>query len=311
MLLEDVVAPESKFFLKSEWGPASDDWPAVSFSKQSVGRRMRGIYDPSRDFVIYVGTTSPINTPDAAHRSRLLSLVSMDLRAEYKTRDLIPPESWTWSQQEHGDRWMYAFAITKAWTLDDFPRAYDYTPRAYRQLGNPANFGGFVQLDHGEAETIRNLEVTEITLKKQAPTIKAEARARLLDAPRELRQEVTRWATLIAQRVAASNSPSTRWNPLREANPQVETMEMLFKKWEEQKGFCGLCQRPIPMPAVLGLLQPSPDRIDSTKVDYRSENVHITHLGCNYAKNKFSVDAFEDWLEVVSGGIVCGPSPTK
>jgi hypothetical protein len=77
MLLQDVAGPESKFFLKSEWGPASDDWPAVSFSKQSVGRRMRGIYDPARDFVIYVGTTNPVNTPDPAHRSRLLSLVSM------------------------------------------------------------------------------------------------------------------------------------------------------------------------------------------------------------------------------------------
>lgn len=301
MLVQEVIIPESKFFLKSEWGPASDDWPAVSFSKQSVGRHVRGVYDPARDFVIYVGTTNPINTPDVGHRSRLLSLVSMDLRAEYKTRDLIPPESWTWSQKEHGDRWMYAFAITRAWTLEKFPTVYDYAPRAYRQLGNPANFGGFVQLDAQECEAIRSLEMTEVSLKKQAAAIKVEARARFLDSPKELKQEIYRWAALIEQRVAASNSVLTRWNPLREANPRSETMEMLFKKWETQKGFCGLCQRPIPMPAVAGLLQPSPDRIDSTKVDYRTENVHITHLGCNYAKNKFSVDDFEDWLEVVSG----------
>jgi hypothetical protein len=194
MLLQEVVIPESKFFLKSEWGPASDDWPAVSFSKQSVGRRIRGVYDPARDFVIYVGTTNPINTPDVGHRSRLLSLVSMDLRAKYKTRDLIPPESWTWSQKEHGDRWMYAFAITHAWTLEKFPTVYDYAPRAYRQLGNPANFGGFVQLDAQEGEAIRSLEMTEVSLKKQAAAIKVEARARFLDAPKELKQEIYRWA---------------------------------------------------------------------------------------------------------------------
>jgi len=303
MLLQEVVVAESKFFLKSEWGPASDDWPAVSFSKKSVGRRMRGMYNPSHDFVIYVGTTNPINTPDVAHRSRLLSLVSMDLRAEYLTRDLIPPESWTWSQKEHGDRWMYAFAITRAWTLDDLPTVYDYAPRAYRQLGNPANFGGFVQLDSQEGEAIQILSITEVLLKKQAAAIKVDARARFLDAPKELKQEVYRWAALIDPRVIPSDSASTRWNPHREANPRTETMEMLFKKWETQKGFCGLCQRPIPMPAAPGLLQPSPDRIDSTKADYRTENVHITHLGCNYAKNKYSVDAFEDWLEVVSGGL--------
>jgi hypothetical protein len=264
---------------------------------------MRGIYDPSRDFVIYVGTTSHTNTPDPAHRSRLLSLVAMNLSTEYRTRDLIPPESWAWSQQEHGDRWMYAFAITKAWICDSFPVAYDYTPRAYRALGNPANFGGFVQLDVDEVRAIQALELTDVPLKKQAPALRVEARARLLDAPDGLRQEIYRWASLIDQRVASSNSASTRWNPTREANPKVETMEMLFRKWEEQKGTCGLCQRSIAMPKSPGLLQPSIDRIDSTKVDYRKENVHITHLGCNYAKNKFTIDEFEDWLEVVSGRI--------
>ena len=147
--------------------------------QHSVGRRMRGIYDPSRDFVIYVGTTIPTNTPDPGHRSRLLSLVPMNLSTEYKTRDLIPPESWAWSQQEHGDRWMYAFAITKAWTCDGFPAAYDYAPRAYRVLGNPANFGGFVQINADEVQAIQDFDLTEVSLKKQAPALKVEARARL------------------------------------------------------------------------------------------------------------------------------------
>jgi hypothetical protein len=301
MFLKEVVSPESKFFLKSEWGPASDDWPAVSFSKRAVGRRMRSVYDPVQDFVIYVGTTSSINTPDPTHRSRLLSLVSMDLRGEFKTRDLIPQESWTQSQKDFGDRWMYAFAITKAWEISGFPSIYDYAPRTYSKLGSPENFGSFVQLDSEERESIQNLKLTEIALKKQAIAVKAEARARLLDAPRELKQEVYRMADLIEQRARASGSTSIRLNPNREAGPRTETMELIFKKWEEQKGFCGLCQRPIPMPVLPGLLQPSPDRIDSTRGDYRGENLHITHLGCNYAKNKFGVDEFEEWLSVATG----------
>ncbi len=105
MHLRDVTTPDSKFYLKSEWGPTHDGWPVVFFSKQAVGRRMREVYDPTKDFVIYVGTTNRNNTPDAAHRSCFLSLVSMDLRTEYLTRDLIPPESWSWSQREHGERW--------------------------------------------------------------------------------------------------------------------------------------------------------------------------------------------------------------
>jgi 5-formaminoimidazole-4-carboxamide-1-beta-D-ribofuranosyl 5'-monophosphate synthetase len=65
-------------------GPVSDDWPAV-FSKQAVGRKIRSVYVPGRDFIIYVGTTNPANTPEVGHRSRLLSLASLDHRTEYKT----------------------------------------------------------------------------------------------------------------------------------------------------------------------------------------------------------------------------------
>lgn len=83
---------------------------------------------------------------------------------------------------------MYAFAITKARTCDGFPAAYDYAPRAYRALGNPANFGGFVQINVDEVQAIQDLELTEVSLKKQAPALKVEARARLLDAPDAMKQ---------------------------------------------------------------------------------------------------------------------------
>jgi hypothetical protein len=58
------------------------------------------------------------------------------------------------------------------------------------------------------------------------------------------------------------------------------------------------------VPLVSGLLQPSVDRIDRTNTTYLSNNVHITHLGCNFAKNKFEIDEFEEWLEMVTGGIL-------
>lgn len=108
---------------------------------------------------------------------------------------------------------MYAFVITRAWTLEGFPAAHDYSPRAYRALGTPANFGGFVQLDPQECEAIADLEIAEVVLKKQPAALKVDARARLLDASKELKQEVYRWAALIQQHAAASNTASTRWNP--------------------------------------------------------------------------------------------------
>ena len=73
------------------------------------------------------------------------------------------------------------------------------------------------------------------------------------------------------------------------------------------QGRCGLCQRPILMPPATGLLQPSPDRIDSNNPSYRADNVHITHLGCNYAKNKYTTDQFEEWLEIITSSILQTP----
>jgi hypothetical protein len=307
MRVRDLLQAESRVFLKSEWGPASDDWPAVSFSKRAVGRKIRGTYTPGRDYIIYVGTTNPANTPDPAHRSRLLSIVAIDHRHEYKTWQLIPKESWERAQQEHADRWLYAFTITSAWDINDLPLATNLVPRAYKQLGNPANFGSTVELEGAERSAIMDQAVTPVLLKKQPAAIQGDARARYLDADENLKREIYRMAALITQRAAASNTQASRWNPTREANPPYETQQLLYDKWEEQQGRCGLCQRPIQMPPATGLLQPSPDRIDSNNPSYRADNVHITHLGCNYAKNKYTTDQFEEWLEIITSSILQTP----
>lgn len=301
MILRDITRPDSRFFIKSEWGPASNDWPAVSFSKQAVGRKMRGIYDPARDFVIYVGTTNPRNTPNAQHRSRLLSVVRMDLRSEYKTRDLIPPESWAQAQAEHGDRWMYAFALLAAWDLDQLPSAYDYIPKTYSSLRNPVTFGDFVEVDSSELQGLSELSIKPVALMQQASGWQAVTRATYFAASKTIKEMIRSMAFRVEERQDASGTSSIRRHPGRIANPRFETEEMLFNKWEQQKGFCGLCQQLIPVPCTQGLLQPSPDRIDSLSPSYFADNVHITHLGCNLAKNKFDVDRFEEWLEVVRG----------
>jgi hypothetical protein len=52
------------------------------------------------------------------------------------------------------------------------------------------------------------------------------------------------------------------------------------------------------------LLQCSPDRIVSTNPSYGADNLQITHLACNLAKNDGSTGDFEEWLELISGDIV-------
>jgi hypothetical protein len=304
MLVSDIVKPGTRVFLKSEWGPVSDDWPAVSFSKQAVGRKIRSVYVPGRDFIVYVGTTNPANTPEVGHRSRLLSLASIDHRTEYKTWELVPPESWEYAQREYENRWLYSFAITSAWNFTTLPFAPHVVSRAYRELGSPPNFGSIVELDDIERSAILNEPVVPIVLQKQAVAIRGDARGRFLDADQALREEIYRMASRIEERATASGTTSLRHHPERSANPRVETQQMLYDKWEAQHGRCGLCQRPIPMPPQPGLLQASADRIDSTNSSYGKENVHITHLGCNLAKNQYSIDEFEDWLAIITAPVV-------
>ena len=112
--------------------------------EQAVGRKIRSVYVPGRDFIIYVGTTNPANTPEAGHRSRLLSLASIDHRTEYKTWELVPPESWEYAQREYANRWLYSFAITSAWNFSTLPFAPHIVPHGYRELGSHRILGALL-----------------------------------------------------------------------------------------------------------------------------------------------------------------------
>jgi hypothetical protein len=47
------------------------------------------------------------------------------------------------------------------------------------------------------------------------------------------------------------------------------------------------------------MLSPSPDRIDSDNGAYTEDNVQITHLACNLAKNRYGAAEFRGWLDIV------------
>ncbi len=65
MLLSEVIGKGGRIWAKSEWGPASEDWPAVSFSKRTVGDFLRQEFRPGRDAIVYIGTSNPGNNGEA------------------------------------------------------------------------------------------------------------------------------------------------------------------------------------------------------------------------------------------------------
>jgi hypothetical protein len=104
----------------------------------------------------------------------------------------------------------------------------------------------------------------------------------------------------IKAKVAASGTECSSTNPVRTMN-EMDIHIMLGAKWQEQQGRCLPCQGPLLPGTNNYLLQSSPDRIDSQDVAYSESNTHITHLGCNLAKNKVTLSDFEDWLTIVRG----------
>ena len=292
-------------FLKSEWAPISDYWPAVSFTKRSVGIDLGQRFNPGRDILIYVGTTSGL-TNDPAHRSRLLSAVVPEPNRLHETRKIIPAQSWAWSLKDNGARWPHSLAIVQAASIigPPYPAARELVPNAYASFAAMENRGWFVEATGAEREAVMALEVAPIQL-NLAPDVIAYLglRASLnVDIPKSVKQEISRMAMLIIDRVNKGGETSVRVNPIRFAPNLSELTALLTHLWQDrQGGACALCGAPIQAGTMNAMMKASADRIDSANGAYDETNVQITHLACNLAKNKWGIDQFEEWVAALRG----------
>ncbi len=300
MQLRDLIESDGKVFLKSEWGPAASAWPAVSFSKRSVGVFLQREFQPGRDIIVYVGTSSPATTGDPQHRQRLLSAVSVEPNQILETRDCIPSESWEQAQRDYRGRWFWCFPALNIYDIEGFPSAYDIIPKSYRLFGLLVNRGKVIEVEADERESILNVDVTPVSFVRPAGASKFTAQRTLLNLSQEIRSEIGRMVGGILNRVAGSGLEQTSVNPIR-TRDETSLHIMFGEKWVEQDGVCYLCNGPLVIKSSNLLLQASPDRINSQDPSYSKTNTSITHLGCNLAKNKCTVAEFEDWLAVVRG----------
>lgn len=300
-----MMKPDGRVFLKSEWGQISDEWPCVSFTKRSVGDRLRREFVPGRDVLIYVGTTSTEMTRLPEHRSRLISAVTIEPRQILETRKIVPPEVWANSNAQWGDRWPHSMAVLAAANMigPPYPSAHDTIPIAYRSFAEIANRGSVVEATEAEREAVMALEIEPISLNLRedvAAYLKLRSSVSGEVQP-SIKQEAFRMAMLIIERVKRGGEIGVKVNPLRTAPNLSDLNALLVRKWLEQGGRCALCGGVLVVGATNKMLQPSADRTDSTNGAYDDVNVAITHLACNLAKNKFGLDEFEDWLSVLRG----------
>ncbi len=306
MRIADMMKPEGRVFLKSEWQPISDRWPCVSFTKRSVGDRLRRDFVVSRDVLIYVGTTNPEMTQQPEHRSRLLSAVVLEPNLVLETKKIVPPESWAAAVERFGDRWPHSMAVVQAADIvgPPYPHARDVIPVAYRSLAEMANRGGVVETSGSERERVMSLSAEPIHLNLRVDVIEYLRLRNVLSPKIEklIKQEAFRMASLIRDRVKSGGDLSVTINPLRTAPNVSDMVALIARKWQQgQGGRCALCGGKLIAGTKNAMLQPSADRIDSDNGSYDDDNVQITHLACNFAKNKYGIDEFEDWMTVIRG----------
>ncbi len=303
--LADLLKPDSRIFLKSEWGPVSMRWPALSFSKRSVGDFLNQEYRPGRDLIVYAGTGNSERTREADFRKRLLSVLSVETGQPVATEELVPWESWQRELQEHGKVWPLSFGVRKAWECTDLPWAHDVTPQSYRALGFRSNWGGVVEVEFPEERVqLRKLALSEVAL---PPTDRLRKVTGERDRLREilgnatLNGTLTRLQDLIKSRLGVGRSVM-RQLPVRSLPAGTDLFLLLDRKLRAQGGLCLLCGRELQLETKKKLMQCSPDRIDSQDPSYGDENLQITHLACNLAKNDATAAEFEEWLHFVRGG---------
>jgi len=88
--------------------------------------------------------------------------------------------------------------------------------------------------------------------------------------------------------------------PGRHLPPGQDLITVLYDKLIEQNYLCALCGKLMRLDTQKKLLQISPDRKDSSSPSYGSDNLQITHLACNLAKNDCTTEDFEEWLQTIS-----------
>jgi len=301
--IRDIATIDSRFFLKSEWGPVGPRWPALSFKKPRVGEFLRDNYDPSIDFILYAGTSDPKKTKNKEWRKRLLSVLVMEPGEPIRTEELVPKASLKEAIEEFGQEWPWSFAVRQGWNCVDHPWAHDVTPEAYRSLGFRKNMGGVVEVPKLERKALLSVEINWVELPNrkvvETVSVRQDALRKTSREARALSDALKRMSALIISRLGPGGTTITNVPP-RSLPEGTDLDALLAAKLRAQKNLCALCGQLMRLDTSKKLLQCSPDRIDSVNPSYGENNLQITHLACNLAKNDGSTEDFKEWLSLAS-----------
>jgi hypothetical protein len=218
-----------------------------------------------------------------------------------RTEELVPTASLKEAKEEFGQEWPWSFAVRQGWSCINHPWAHDVVPVAYRSLGFRNNMGGVVEVSETERQALLSIEIKWVELPNrkvvEAVSVRQDTYRKRKREENVLKEALNRMAALISSRLGPGGA-MTRNVPPRTLPNGTDLDTLLAAKLRSQKNLCALCGQLMRLDASKKLLQCSPDRIDSVNPSYGGDNLQITHLACNLAKNDGSTADFKEWLSL-------------
>lgn len=285
----DILTTTSRIFLKSEYGPVSELWPAVSFSQENYAKELGRLINPEADLVLFAGTQNDSTPPQM--RGKLLCASRVRAGNPVDSALLVDHDTFAKFQASAGPRFAYSLPVTDAWEFPDLPGAKTVLGKAYSRIGQGNRRSSWIELSRKNVERVASLAIRRVPL-----VLPPLENFEISDTSNILEKELSRILALMSNRAQRGGSERTRREPIREVAVSQKDLRAL---WEAQQGRCKLCAAPIPLGTSNFLLSMSADRIDSQNPRYDPDNTQLTHCGCNLGKNEADVATFNEWLSTV------------
>ncbi|MBB5055459.1 hypothetical protein HDF16_000128 [Granulicella aggregans] len=284
----DLLLPKSRVFLKAEYGPVSQSWPAASFSDPQYAQQLAADMKVDQDLILFSGTQSE---PTPKHyRGRLMCIFHVYPGPPIDSGLVVDPAALASFQDGNKNRFAHSLPASVAWGLPELPSARELLGDTYSHLGQGTSRQSYVEVPRERIARLNAVLITRIPI--ATPQLQE---AGLLIPQDELDRQLNQILARLLARAQQSGAMQSRQAPLR----IIEiTKAQLRELWQRQQGLCRLCGASIPLDTINPLLLPSADRIDNDDGHYSLANTQLTHRACNLGRNIGSIEQFAEWLHL-------------
>lgn len=284
----DLLLPNSRVFLKSEYGPVSQDWPAASFSDVQYAEQLAADMKADQDLILFSGTQSE---PTPKHyQGKLMCIFHVYPGPPIDSGLVVDPATLAAFQGGGKKRFAYSLPASVAWSLPELPSASELLRDTYSRIGLGTSRQSYVEIPRERVDRLRALLIQRISI--ATPQLQE---AGLLTPQDDLDRHLSQILARLLARAQQSGAEQTRQAPLRIVDI---TKAQLRELWERQQGRCRLCGASIPLDTANPLLLVSADRVHNENGHYNLENTQLTHRACNLGRNIGTVEQFNEWLHL-------------